>query len=80
MFVPMESEGQVAYSKAGEGSSKEGESLKRPAEEELGQEQQKKQQDLLREFVARVVGKMGEWWSGKKSGESRGYMYGGKRV
>nr|GEU73659.1 hypothetical protein [Tanacetum cinerariifolium] len=39
-FVPMESEGQVADSKAGEGSSKEGESLKRPAEEELGQEQE----------------------------------------
>nr|GEV57790.1 ribonuclease H-like domain-containing protein [Tanacetum cinerariifolium] len=32
-FVPMESEGQVANSKVGEGSSKDGESLKRPAEE-----------------------------------------------
>nr|GEX70785.1 hypothetical protein [Tanacetum cinerariifolium] len=43
-FVPMESEDQIANSKAGEGSSKEGKSLKRPAEEELRQEQQKKQQ------------------------------------
>nr|GFD07039.1 hypothetical protein [Tanacetum cinerariifolium] len=31
-FVPMESEGQIADSKAGEGSLKEGKSLKRPAE------------------------------------------------
>nr|GEU54696.1 putative ribonuclease H-like domain-containing protein [Tanacetum cinerariifolium] len=43
-FVLMESEDQIADSKAGEGSSKEGESLKRPVEEELGQEHQKKQQ------------------------------------
>nr|GEY89708.1 hypothetical protein [Tanacetum cinerariifolium] len=42
-FVPMESKGQIADSNAGEESSKEGESLKRPAEEELRQEQQKKQ-------------------------------------
>nr|GEY95362.1 uncharacterized mitochondrial protein AtMg00810-like [Tanacetum cinerariifolium] len=42
-FVLMESEGQITESKVEEGSSKEGESLKRPAEEELGQEQQKKQ-------------------------------------
>nr|GEX67837.1 hypothetical protein [Tanacetum cinerariifolium] len=42
-FVPMESEGQIVYSKAREGSSKKGESLKRLVEEELGQEQQKKQ-------------------------------------
>nr|GEV00194.1 hypothetical protein [Tanacetum cinerariifolium] len=42
-FVPMECEGQMADFKAGEGSSKEGESLKRPNEEELGQEHQKKQ-------------------------------------
>nr|GEX06698.1 copia protein [Tanacetum cinerariifolium] len=33
---------------------------------------------LLWGFVAEVVGKMGEWWSGRKSGESRGYRYGGK--
>nr|GFA14269.1 reverse transcriptase domain-containing protein [Tanacetum cinerariifolium] len=39
-FVPMGSEGQVADSKAEEGSSKEGKSLKRPTEEELGQEQE----------------------------------------
>nr|GEY73974.1 hypothetical protein [Tanacetum cinerariifolium] len=38
-FVPMESEFQAADSKVGEGSSKECESLKRSAEEELGQEQ-----------------------------------------
>nr|GEZ32425.1 hypothetical protein [Tanacetum cinerariifolium] len=38
-FVPMKSEGQAADSKAGEGSSKAGESLKRFDEEELGQEQ-----------------------------------------
>nr|GEY98245.1 hypothetical protein [Tanacetum cinerariifolium] len=44
-FVPIESEDQIADSKARERSSKEGESLKRPTEEELGQEQQKKQQD-----------------------------------
>nr|GEV46007.1 hypothetical protein [Tanacetum cinerariifolium] len=31
----------------GEGSSKEGKSLKRPSEEELGQEQQKKQKDIF---------------------------------
>nr|GEU87688.1 hypothetical protein [Tanacetum cinerariifolium] len=42
-FIPMESEGQIPASKAGEGSSKEGKSLKRLAKEELGQEQQKKQ-------------------------------------
>nr|GEW45477.1 hypothetical protein [Tanacetum cinerariifolium] len=36
-FVPMESEGQAADSKAEEGSLKAGESLKRSAEEELGQ-------------------------------------------
>nr|GEX15870.1 hypothetical protein [Tanacetum cinerariifolium] len=34
-FVPMKSEGQIADSKTGEESSKEGKSLKRPAEEEL---------------------------------------------
>nr|GEU59314.1 hypothetical protein [Tanacetum cinerariifolium] len=42
-FVPMESEDQIIDSKAREGSSKEGESLKRPAEEESGHEHQKKQ-------------------------------------
>nr|GEZ99690.1 hypothetical protein [Tanacetum cinerariifolium] len=35
-LVPIESKGQIADSKAGEGSSKEGKSLKRPAKEELG--------------------------------------------
>nr|GEX60958.1 putative ribonuclease H-like domain-containing protein [Tanacetum cinerariifolium] len=46
------------YSKAGEGSSKEGESLKRPAEEELGQEQQKKQkvkEDLSQERLQKMM-------------------------
>nr|GEV29785.1 putative ribonuclease H-like domain-containing protein [Tanacetum cinerariifolium] len=43
-FVLMESEDQIADFKAGEESSKEGESLKRPAKEELEYEQQKKQQ------------------------------------
>nr|GEU62937.1 hypothetical protein [Tanacetum cinerariifolium] len=38
-FVLMKSKGQIAYSKAGEGSSKEGESLKRPAKKELRHEQ-----------------------------------------
>nr|GEW32981.1 ribonuclease H-like domain-containing protein [Tanacetum cinerariifolium] len=57
-FVPMKSEGQIANSKAGEGSSKEGESLKRPAEEELGQEQQKKQkvkEDLSQERLQQMM-------------------------
>nr|GEU40286.1 hypothetical protein [Tanacetum cinerariifolium] len=57
-FVPMESECQIANSKAGEGSSKEGESLKRPAEEELGQEQQKKQkvkEDLSQERLQQIM-------------------------
>nr|GEX66619.1 retrovirus-related Pol polyprotein from transposon TNT 1-94 [Tanacetum cinerariifolium] len=40
-FVPMGSEGQIVDSKAGKGSLKECESLKRPAEE-LGQEQMSK--------------------------------------
>nr|GEV10451.1 putative ribonuclease H-like domain-containing protein [Tanacetum cinerariifolium] len=35
-FVPMESEDQIADSEAGEGSLKEGKSLKKPAKEELG--------------------------------------------
>nr|GEY93003.1 hypothetical protein [Tanacetum cinerariifolium] len=39
LFVPMESKGQAADSKAGEGSSKVGKSLKRSGEEELGHEQ-----------------------------------------
>nr|GEW07079.1 retrovirus-related Pol polyprotein from transposon TNT 1-94 [Tanacetum cinerariifolium] len=58
MFVPMESEGQIEDSKAGEGSSKEGERLKRPAEEELGQEQQKKQkvkEDLSQERLHQMM-------------------------
>nr|GEV33020.1 hypothetical protein [Tanacetum cinerariifolium] len=57
-FVLMESEGQIVDSKAGEGSSKEGKSIKRPAEEELGQEQQKKQKvkkDLSQERLQQMV-------------------------
>nr|GEY86891.1 hypothetical protein [Tanacetum cinerariifolium] len=57
-FVPIESEGQIADSKAREGSSKEGESLKRPAEEELGQEQQTKQkvkEDLSQERLQQMM-------------------------
>nr|GEU42122.1 retrotransposable element Tf2 [Tanacetum cinerariifolium] len=48
-FVSMESEGQIADSKAGEGCSKEGKCLKRPVEEELGHEQQKKQKEIYTE-------------------------------
>nr|GFA46996.1 hypothetical protein [Tanacetum cinerariifolium] len=57
-FVLMESEGQIVDSKAGEGSSKEGKSIKRPAEEELGQEQQKKQKvkkDLSQERLQQMM-------------------------
>nr|GEU55859.1 hypothetical protein [Tanacetum cinerariifolium] len=44
-FVLIKSEGQIAYSKAGEGSSKKDKSLKILDEEELGQKQQKKQKE-----------------------------------
>nr|GFB14037.1 hypothetical protein [Tanacetum cinerariifolium] len=57
-FVPMESEGQIADSIASKGSSKEGESLKRPVEEELGHEQQKKQkvkEDLSQERLQQIM-------------------------
>nr|GEW80568.1 putative ribonuclease H-like domain-containing protein [Tanacetum cinerariifolium] len=57
-FVPIKSEGQIADSKAREGSSKEGKSLKRPAEEELGQEQQTKQkvkEDLSQEMLQQMM-------------------------
>nr|GEY98296.1 hypothetical protein [Tanacetum cinerariifolium] len=57
-FVPIENEGQIADSKAGEGSSKEGERLKRPAKEELGQELQKKQKvkkDLSQERLQQMM-------------------------
>nr|GEU54154.1 hypothetical protein [Tanacetum cinerariifolium] len=68
-FVPMESEDQIADSKAREGSSKEGESLKRPVEEELGQEQQKKKQ-VEEEIVQQedVVAKHVVKESSKKAG------------
>nr|GEZ12869.1 hypothetical protein [Tanacetum cinerariifolium] len=63
-FVPMKSEGQVADSEAGEGSSKEGKSLKRLAEEELGQEQQVKKEIVQEEDV---MGKQAEKESSKKA-------------
>nr|GEZ69684.1 hypothetical protein [Tanacetum cinerariifolium] len=57
-FVPIESEGQVADFKASEGRSKKGERLKRPDEEELGQEQQTKQkvkEDLSQEKLQQMM-------------------------
>nr|GEW36050.1 hypothetical protein [Tanacetum cinerariifolium] len=58
-FVPMESEGQAADSKAGEGSSKEGESLKRSAEEDLGQEQKVEEIAQQEDVVAKQAEKEG---------------------
>nr|GEV25060.1 hypothetical protein [Tanacetum cinerariifolium] len=57
-FVPMESKGQV-----GEGSSKVCESLKRSAEEELGQEQ-KVEEDITQQED--VVAKQAEKESSRK--------------
>nr|GEW26665.1 hypothetical protein [Tanacetum cinerariifolium] len=57
-FVQIESEGQIADSKAGEGSSKVGESLERPAEKELGLEHQKRQkvkEDLSQERLQQMM-------------------------
>nr|GEU87684.1 hypothetical protein [Tanacetum cinerariifolium] len=57
-FVPMESEGQIKDFKIGEGSSKKGKSLNRPAKEDLGQEQQKKQkvkEDLSQERLQQMM-------------------------
>nr|GEW04502.1 hypothetical protein [Tanacetum cinerariifolium] len=57
-FVPMENEGQISDSKAGKGSSKKGERLKRPAKEELGQELQMKQkvkEDLSQERLQQMM-------------------------
>nr|GEW62201.1 hypothetical protein [Tanacetum cinerariifolium] len=48
-FVPMGSEGQVANSKAEERSSKEGESLKRHAKEELEHEQEDEEEIVQQE-------------------------------
>nr|GFB20735.1 hypothetical protein [Tanacetum cinerariifolium] len=56
--VSIESEGQIIEFKAEEGSSKDGESLKRPAEEELGHKQQKKQkgkEDLSQERLQQMM-------------------------
>nr|GEU32832.1 ribonuclease H-like domain-containing protein [Tanacetum cinerariifolium] len=51
MFVPMESKGQAADFKVGEGSSKEGESLKISAKEESGQKQEDKEENVQQEDV-----------------------------
>nr|GEW76256.1 ribonuclease H-like domain-containing protein [Tanacetum cinerariifolium] len=51
-FVPMESEGQKANSKAGEGSLKEGESIKRPAEEE---KEKKKDAESLKQIEEEII-------------------------
>nr|GEV26764.1 hypothetical protein [Tanacetum cinerariifolium] len=59
-FVLMESKGQT-----GEGSSKVGESLKRSAEEELGQEQKVEEEITQQEDV---VAKQAEKESSKKAG------------
>nr|GEU40825.1 hypothetical protein [Tanacetum cinerariifolium] len=64
-FVPMESKGQATDSKAGEGISKEGKSLKRSAEEELGQEQKVEEELAQQEDV---VAKQDEKESSKKDG------------
>nr|GEX69302.1 hypothetical protein [Tanacetum cinerariifolium] len=61
----MESKGQVVYSKAREGSLKEGEILKRPAKEELGQEQEDEEEIVQQEDV---VAKQDEKESSKKAG------------
>nr|GEV81019.1 hypothetical protein [Tanacetum cinerariifolium] len=63
-FVLMESEGQAADSKAGEGSSKVGESLKRSAKEELGHEQKVEEEIAQQEDV---VAKQAEKESSKKA-------------
>nr|GEU65477.1 hypothetical protein [Tanacetum cinerariifolium] len=64
-FVPMESEGQAVDSKAGEGSSKAGESLKRSAKEELGQNQKVKEEIAQQ---ADVIAKQAEKEISKKAG------------
>nr|GEV06725.1 putative ribonuclease H-like domain-containing protein [Tanacetum cinerariifolium] len=61
-FVPMESKCQIAYSKAGEGSLKEGESLKRPAEEELGHDSKRNKR---RSTLKRRFGEIIEFGQGK---------------
>nr|GEX56724.1 hypothetical protein [Tanacetum cinerariifolium] len=62
----MESEGQVTETKAEEGSLKQGKSLKRPAEEELGHEQQVEEKIVHEEDV---VAKQDKKEISKKSGE-----------
>nr|GEV19882.1 hypothetical protein [Tanacetum cinerariifolium] len=51
-FVPMKSEGQVADFKAGEGSSKDSESLKRHAEEEKEKKKNEKSSKQIEEEIA----------------------------
>nr|GEU30885.1 hypothetical protein [Tanacetum cinerariifolium] len=51
-FVPMESQGQVAYSKAGEGSSKDGECLKRHAKKEKEKKKDAKSSKHIEEEIA----------------------------
>nr|GEV54734.1 retrotransposon protein, putative, unclassified [Tanacetum cinerariifolium] len=63
-LVPMKSKGQAAYSKAGEGSSKAGESLKRYAKEELGQEQKVEEEIAQQEDV---IAKQAKKESSKKA-------------
>nr|GEZ04895.1 hypothetical protein [Tanacetum cinerariifolium] len=64
-FVLMESEGQAADSKEGEGSLKLGESLKRSAKEELELEQKVEEEIAQQEDV---VPKQAKKESSKKSG------------
>nr|GFD18146.1 hypothetical protein [Tanacetum cinerariifolium] len=64
-FVPMKSKGQAEDSKAREGSSKVGESLKRFADEELGQEQKVEEEIAQQEDV---VAKQAEKEISKKAG------------
>nr|GFA23143.1 hypothetical protein [Tanacetum cinerariifolium] len=64
-FIPIESESQAVESKAGEGSSKAGESLKRSAKEGLGQEQKVKEEIAQK---GDVLAKQAEKESFKKAG------------
>nr|GEZ02737.1 hypothetical protein [Tanacetum cinerariifolium] len=65
-FVSMKSEGQ-----AGEGSSKEGESLKRSVEEELGQEQKVEEEIAHQEDVEKESSKKDEGRLKRKTSKAR---------
>nr|GFB52715.1 hypothetical protein [Tanacetum cinerariifolium] len=70
-FVPMESEGQITDSKVGEGSSKEGESLKIHAKEEKEKENDVESTKQIKEEIVQqedVVAKQAEKESSKKAG------------